>query len=168
MAVFVCGKSSRTGEKSCACPRKRPISEQSSGDEDFNATMGTGFGAGIICENVLMRGACDMGGEIGHIRLEEDGPVGFGKAGSIEGFCSGGGIGRLAISITQKLIDEGNTPAWIQDGIKLDEINAKLIADYANNVDKDAKQIYYIVGEKLGKANTRIPLTYISYTLCNA
>ena len=37
-----------------------------------------------------------MAGEIGHIRAAEDGPSGYGKRGSFEGFCSGGGIAQLA------------------------------------------------------------------------
>lgn len=115
-------------------------------------TMGTGFGAGIISEGVLIRGKNDMAGEVGHIRLEDDGPVGFGKKGSIEGFCSGGGIAKLARSITEQMINAGNPPAWIKDGIKVEEISAKIIAEYANNGDEDAKRIYKIVGEKLGKA----------------
>jgi D-sedoheptulose 7-phosphate isomerase len=93
-----------------------------------------------------------MGGEVGHVRLEDDGPIGFGKAGSIEGFCSGGGIGRLAQSMTRKMIQDGNTPAWISDGVKIEEISAKVIAQYANNGDENAKKIYRVVGEKLGKA----------------
>lgn len=40
----------------------------------------------------LYSGTNDMAGEVGHIRLAEGGPVGYGKAGSFEGFCSGGGI----------------------------------------------------------------------------
>ena len=59
-------------------------------------TMGTGFGAGLILEGRLYRGTSDAAGEIGHIRIAEEGPVGFGKAGSLEGFCSGDGIARLA------------------------------------------------------------------------
>ena len=30
-----------------------------------------------------------MAGEAGHVRLAEEGPVGYEKAGSFEGFCSG-------------------------------------------------------------------------------
>lgn len=115
-------------------------------------TMGTGFGAGIISEGMLIRGQNDMAGEVGHIRLEDDGPVGFGKAGSIEGFCSGGGIGRLAQSIPMQMMDENRTPAWIRDGIAIEDISAKTIAEYANAGDEDAIEIYKIVGEKLGKA----------------
>ena len=59
-------------------------------------TFGTGMGAGLILDGKLYAGANDMAGEVGHIRLADDGPVGYGKAGSFEGFCSGGGIAQLA------------------------------------------------------------------------
>jgi glucokinase len=58
-------------------------------------TFGTGLGAGLILDGRLYRGACDLAGEVGHTRLAEDGPLGYGKKGSWEGFCSGGGISRL-------------------------------------------------------------------------
>ena len=59
-------------------------------------TFGTGMGAGLILDGRLYSGACDLAGEVGHIRLAENGPEGYGKHGSFEGFCSGGGIVRLA------------------------------------------------------------------------
>lgn len=59
-------------------------------------TFGTGLGAGLILNGKLYSGTNGNAGEIGHIRLENDGPVGFNKAGSAEGFCSGNGIKRLA------------------------------------------------------------------------
>ena len=46
-----------------------------------------GLGAGLILDGKLYRGANDMAGEAGHIRLSSFGPVGYGKAGSFEGFC---------------------------------------------------------------------------------
>lgn len=79
-------------------------------------TMGTGMGGGVIAEGRLLRGCTDMGGEIGHLRLAEDGPVGFGKAGSFEGFASGGGIQRQARVLTEERIREGRAPAWVRDG----------------------------------------------------
>lgn len=57
-------------------------------------TFGTGMGAGLILGGRLYAGTNDLAGEVGHLRLRERGPVGFGKAGSFEGFCSGGGISR--------------------------------------------------------------------------
>jgi glucokinase len=59
-------------------------------------TMGTGFGAGLILNGKLYRGTTDTAGEIGHIRVAEDGPLCYGKAGSLEGFGSGTGMARLA------------------------------------------------------------------------
>ncbi len=59
-------------------------------------TFGTGMGAGLILDNRLYRGASGMAGEVGHIRLSEDGPVGYNKAGSFEGYASGGGIKQMA------------------------------------------------------------------------
>ena len=59
-------------------------------------TFGTGFGAGLILDGRLYRGQHGMAGEIGHVRYARSGPVGYGKAGSYEGFCSGGGLAQMA------------------------------------------------------------------------
>lgn len=59
-------------------------------------TFGTGIGAGLILNGRLLRGASDTAGEVGHWRLAADGPVGFGKRGSWEGFASGAGLVQLA------------------------------------------------------------------------
>ena len=57
-------------------------------------TFGTGLGAGIIVDGKLLKGATGNAGEIGHLRLTPDGPVGYGKAGSMEGWCRGGGLAQ--------------------------------------------------------------------------
>jgi glucokinase len=59
-------------------------------------TFGTGLGAGIVIDGKLYSGTNDNAGEIGHIRLAPTGPVGYNKAGSAEGFCSGAGMAKLA------------------------------------------------------------------------
>jgi glucokinase len=59
-------------------------------------TFGTGIGAGLIVNGRILRGASDTAGEIGHWRLAEDGPLGFGKRGSWESFASGAGLIELA------------------------------------------------------------------------
>jgi glucokinase len=59
-------------------------------------TFGTGVGAGFILNGQILRGASDTAGEIGHWRLAEDGPLGFGKRGSWESFGSGAGLVELA------------------------------------------------------------------------
>jgi glucokinase len=59
-------------------------------------TFGTGLGAGLIVNGRILHGATDTAGEVGHWRLAETGPMGFGKAGSWEGFSSGAGLVLLA------------------------------------------------------------------------
>ena len=65
-------------------------------------TFGTGFGAGLILDGRLYAGTNDMAGEIGHVRARPDGPVGYGKAGSFEGFCSGAGIAQLSGGVSAR------------------------------------------------------------------
>lgn len=115
-------------------------------------TMGTGMGAGIIAEGKLLVGASDMGGEVGHIRLEEDGPVGYGKAGSFEGFCSGGGIARLAQEKAETLIKEGKSLSWCTGLEDISKIDTRLVSDSAKAGDKYAREVFKTVGAKLGKA----------------
>ncbi len=59
-------------------------------------TFGTGMGAGLILNGRLYAGTNDLAGEVGHIRLEDTGLVGYNKPGSFEGFCSGGGLANAA------------------------------------------------------------------------
>jgi glucokinase len=54
------------------------------------------LGAGLIVNGQVLRGATDTAGEVGHLRLAWEGPTGFGKAGSWEGFASGEGLVELA------------------------------------------------------------------------
>src|SRR5947207_4573182 len=65
-------------------------------------TFGTGLGAGIIVNGQILHGATDTAGEVGHWRLSPEGPVGFGKAGSWEGFASGKGLVQLASKMFPK------------------------------------------------------------------
>ncbi len=113
-------------------------------------TFGTGLGAGLILNGQLYAGTNDLGGEVGHIRLEEDGPVGFGKAGSFEGFCSGGGIAQLAKSIVNRKYKEGQAVAFCKEE-DIDRLDAKAVAIAANNGDKTAKEIIQVSAEYLGK-----------------
>lgn len=59
-------------------------------------TFGTGLGCGLILDGRLHRGVTASAGEVGHWRMAQRGPTAHGKAGSWEGFASGGGLPRLA------------------------------------------------------------------------
>jgi len=110
-------------------------------------TFGTGMGAGLILDGRLYEGTNGMAGEVGHMRLAADGPVGYGKAGSFEGFCSGGGIARLGAAMIRA---SGAYPTWCPNETALDSITAKLIAEQAKAGDVTAKAIYKASAEKLG------------------
>ena len=67
-------------------------------------TFGTGLGAGLIFSGKLYKGSNDQAGEIGHIRIDSDGPFCYGKHGSVESYCCGAGISLLHEKLTnQKL-----------------------------------------------------------------
>lgn len=90
-------------------------------------TFGTGMGAGLIINGSPYSGACDMAGEVGHIRLYEGGNVGYGKAGSFEGYCSGGGIAQYGRG------------------------TARNLAEAAREGDREARELWNKIGEDLGR-----------------
>lgn len=114
-------------------------------------TFGTGLGAGLILDGKLYRGANGNAGEVGHIRLDPTGPVGYGKAGSFEGFCSGGGIARLGLSLAEKEIKKGNAALYYKMGDPPESVTAKSIAEAAYKGDPTALEVYKICGEHLGR-----------------
>ena len=114
-------------------------------------TFGTGMGAGLILDGRLYAGTNDMAGELGHIRLECTGPVGYGKAGSFEGFCSGGGIAQLARTLTLEKLQMGEQVSFCSNIAELDALDAKTVAEAAFKGDPLAIEIYRICGRYLGK-----------------
>ena len=114
-------------------------------------TFGTGLGAGLILDGKLYQGASGMSGEVGHIRLENFGPVGFAKAGSFEGFCSGGGIAQIAQTVVRRELQKGNKPAMCGDISQLSDLDTKTVALSAKEGDPLAIEILEISGEYLGK-----------------
>ncbi len=109
-------------------------------------TFGTGLGAGLILDGKLYSGTNDNAGEVGHIRLSEDGPEGYGKCGSFEGFCSGGGLAQLGKMYAEQAMKDGITPSYAEG-----EITAKSIAMAAFAGDETAIKVYKTCGKQLGK-----------------
>lgn len=114
-------------------------------------TFGTGLGAGFILDSKLYSGTNDMAGEVGHIRLSPFGPTGYGKSGSFEGFCSGGGIAQLGKTKATEALQCGKTVSYCTSYSELDSITAKSIAECASSGHEDAKEVYRICGTKLGE-----------------
>jgi len=114
-------------------------------------TFGSGLGAGLILNGKLYTGTNDMAGEVGHIRLENFGPIGYGKTGSFEGFCSGNGIANLGAILATEKLQMGQTVSYCDGMADLQNITAKRIAQSANDGNEDAKEVYRISGHMLGR-----------------
>ncbi len=114
-------------------------------------TFGTGLGAGLILDGKLYSGTNDMAGEVGHIRLDSFGPVGYGKKGSFEGFCSGGGIAQLGKTLAFEKLQMGESTMFCKNKDDLESITAKSIAESALAGDENARKVYEICGKQLGR-----------------
>jgi glucokinase len=115
-------------------------------------TFGTGMGAGIITNGRLYSGTNDLAGEVGHIRLADDGPEAYGKKGSFEGFCSGTGIARIAKKIALEKLTAKEHVSFCKNIDSIDKITTKDIAEAAATGDKVAQEIFEISGNYLGRA----------------
>ncbi len=113
-------------------------------------TMGTGLGAGIITDGHLYHGTNDLAGEVGHIRLTRAGPVGHNKAGSAEGWASGGGIAQLAAQAVAKAAKNDQKTVLtriIQSG---NALTARDVGMAAQKGDRVALAILQSTGQRLG------------------
>ena len=114
-------------------------------------TFGTGMGAGLVLDGRLYSGTTDLAGEVGHLRLAETGPVGFGKMGSFEGFCSGGGIAQLAQMKVRAKLQMGEKVSFCNSMDELPDLTARIVAEAAYQGDTVAIDIYKTCGLYLGK-----------------
>lgn len=109
-------------------------------------TFGTGLGAGLIIDGRLYSGTNDNAGEIGHLRLAPTGPVGYNKAGSAEGFCSGAGMTRLAFIRAKEqgvnLPEDFNTKELFR---RIDEGDAFCLSVFRESAEKLATILAYTI-----------------------
>lgn len=111
-------------------------------------TFGTGLGAGLILDGRLYSGTNDMAGEVGHVRLEKDGPSGYGKEGSFEGFCSGGGIALQAEEILRT--GSGEYTDFCREFSGGKTVTARDVCMFASKGDAAALEILENSGRRLG------------------
>jgi len=101
-------------------------------------TAGTGCGAGILIDGNPLRGPSGQTPEAGHIRIAKDGPVCFGKAGSIEAFCSGTGLSLLAPFLFPERFS--------------DPVPARELVLLAEQKDVQAQEVLRVSAQKTGQA----------------
>ncbi|MHB1628368.1 MAG: ROK family protein [Bacilli bacterium] len=114
-------------------------------------TFGTGMGAGLILDGKLYGGASGMAGEIGHVRMADSGPIGYGKAGSFEGFCSGGGIARLARERAAVWLAEGRSTELAADAAEIPRVTARDVGAAAQRGDELARSVMATTATYLGR-----------------
>lgn len=100
-------------------------------------TMGTGLGAGLILDGRVYRGTTDTAGELGHIRIAEDGPLCYGKSGSLEGYGSGTGMAKLARIMYPSIWNDSSAIADVYAAFK--------------NGSPEARQVFEKAGTYLGR-----------------
>ncbi len=106
-------------------------------------TCGTGLGAGLILNGQLYSGRSGQAGELGHLRLTPEGPVGYGKAGSAEGWCSGGGLAHMAEEVGPSLRETLNLPAG-------HPLTARHVGEAAAAGNPEALHLFETFGRRLG------------------
>jgi glucokinase len=114
-------------------------------------TMGTGLGAGIIADGRLYHGTNDFAGEIGHVRLTRTGPVGYHKAGSVEGWASGGGMPQIAQKAVSAALKRREPTLLASQFRQGRAITARDVAAAAKKGDAVASRILGITARRLGE-----------------
>jgi len=114
-------------------------------------TFGTGLGAGLILNKQLYSGTNDLGGEAGHIRLAEEGPIGYNKKGSFEGFCSGTGIAQLMAFELLCLKEQIGEQEVLKKYKEIGKVTGKDVVEWAKSGDQLALDVVRKSGLYFGK-----------------
>ncbi len=114
-------------------------------------TFGTGLGAGLILNGQLYSGTTDLGGEAGHIRLDSDGPIGYNKRGSFEGFCSGTGLSQIMAFELLCLKEQIGEQQILENYKEPFKITGKDVVELAKTGDEIALKVIKKSGKYFGK-----------------
>jgi glucokinase len=108
--------------------------------------IGTGVGGGVISEGRLIDGARGMGGELGHVSVDLDGPrCTCGSSGCIEAFCSAWSITHEA----KLLVSSGRGEAILAAAVD-GKIGPRAVGAAAANGDPAALALLNRAGTALG------------------
>jgi glucokinase len=111
-------------------------------------TLGTGLGSGFVIDGKLVYGHDGFAGEIGHTAIRP-GPsnrdCGCGRKGCLETYVSATGLKRSLL----KIMADSNAPSELRR-YSFDELDAKIIHDYAVKGDYIATRAFTHTGRMLG------------------
>lgn len=110
--------------------------------------VGTGVGAGLLLDGRIYRGVAGSAGEIGHITIDENGPLcTCGNRGCLEAMAGG-----LAIAHRARAALQSGRRSRLSDLTPLEKISAQDVVAAARRGDLLAQQIMTEAGRHLGIA----------------
>jgi glucokinase len=117
--------------------------------------LGTGIGGAMVLDGRLFRGSTGVGGEIGHMVLDLDGPDCQGACpgrGCLEVMASGSTIGRLGAEAAAREPGSELGKRLARGG----EITGGLVTELAHDGDELARSVIAEVGRRLGFGLTSV------------
>jgi glucokinase len=109
-------------------------------------TLGTGLGAGIVCNGKLVHGHDGFAAELGHVIINPRGrQCGCGRRGCLETYVSATGIKRTVYKMLADHMEESELR-----GISFHDLSTKMIAESALRGDLVAKDAFEYTGQVLG------------------
>ena len=110
-------------------------------------TVSTGIGGGVIIGGNLYTGTNGFGGEIGHMTIDQNGPLdNCGNVGCLEALASGTALARMA----QELIGAGESSVMLGfAGGDIKAVDARIVVQAAQQDDALAQSLMQEVGRSL-------------------
>ena len=110
-------------------------------------TLGTGVGSGVVINGRVVEGAHGVGGEIGHIKLQEqeNRTCGCGKHGCLEQYASATGL----VCAAHRKLESSDEPSLLR---QKSVFSAKEVFDAAKAGDSLAEKLILRSADELGRA----------------
>ncbi|WP_066943020.1 ROK family transcriptional regulator [Microtetraspora fusca] len=110
--------------------------------------IGTGVGCGIVVDGKIYRGVSGSAGDIGHIRVDDDGPIcACGNSGCLEAYFGGAALAREATAVARS----GRSPYLAERLAAAGELTAQDVAVAAAQGDAASIQIIRDGGRRVGQ-----------------
>ena len=107
-------------------------------------TMGTGLGSSIFSNGMIHKGTDGFAGEIGHTCIVNNGrQCTCGNKGCLEAYVAARGI----VATAKEMLEQSEVPSLMRD---VENLTPKLIAEFCEQDDELAIEVYRKTGELLG------------------
>ena len=112
-------------------------------------TLGTGVGGGVVIDGRIFRGASGLGGELGHVVIDAEGPACPGSCpnrGCLEALASGTALERDASELAADRPESRLGRILAERG----EVRGRDVVEAAGQGDEDARELFRRLGTWLG------------------